>query len=133
MYFLADGINHLVRTAGGAQVEAQLVKAALPQRAQVLLGAKRAVGVQVLIDAGVGKAADDAVVFLDFHERLEVHVRDARRLFSDGKQQIKVALAVARAANLPQPLANRRNFVKHAKVVAERAVQVALVRFANRA
>ena len=116
---------------GRAEIEAQLVKAGFSQRAEVFLCAQKAVGVHVLMDAGVCKFADHAVVFLDLHERLEVYIGDAGWLFLDGEQQIEIALIELRSADLPHALPDGRDAVELAVVIAEAALNIALVRLAD--
>ena len=127
----ADGLDHAVRTVARAEVEAQLVKPGLAQHAQVVLVGERAVGVHVLVDAGLVEAADDAAVELDLHERLQIDVGDAGGLLLDGEQQVDILLAVFVTADLPHALADGRLAVELAVVVAEAALDVAAVRLAD--
>ena len=129
--------DDLVRTVGAAQVEAQLVQAGLAQRAERFLRCQQTVGVHVLVDARVCKLADDAVVLLDLHEGLQVHIAHAGdrspagRLPLDGEQEVDVLLPELGAADLPHALADGRNLVELAVVIAELALDVALVGLAD--
>ena len=76
--------------------------------------------------------ADDSVVFFNLHERLEVHIRDARRLLLDGQQQVDVVLIEFRAADFPHALADGRLHIQLAVIIAEFALHVAAIRLANR-
>ena len=128
---LGDGRDHPVRAMAGPQVEAQLVQPRLAQRLQVFRRGQRAVGVHVLVDAGLVEAADDAVVLFDLHEGLQVHVGDAGGPVGGGQQQIEVLLPEAGAADLPVALADGRLEVHLTAVIAERAGQVAAVGLAH--
>ena len=70
----ANVLNHAVGRARRAQIEPKLVQPRLAQRAQVFLRGQRAVCVQMLMDARVPENPDDAVILLDLHERLQIHI-----------------------------------------------------------
>ena len=123
--------EHAVGAIRGPEVEAQFVQPGAGKGAQVFLVCADAVGVHVLVDAGGVEFGDDVVVDLDLHERFEVDVGDARRRAVDGEQKFDVLRAKARAADLPQALANGRYAVEHAEIVAEFAACVALVGLAH--
>ena len=129
----ADGLNDAVRAVACAEVEAQLVEPGLAQHPQVFLVGERAVGVHVLMDAGLVEAADDTAVELDLHERLQVDVGDAGGAVRHGEQQIDVLLAILAPADLPHALADGRLTIELAIVVAEAALDVASVRLADSA
>ena len=126
-----DVLDHLIRAVRRAKVEAQLIQARLAQHLQVLLVGQRAVGIHVLVDAVGVEAADDALVDPDFHEGLEIDVGHARGRVAHAEQKVHVLLAHLRAADLPQALADGRLAVQLAVVVAEAALDVALVRLAD--
>ena len=75
--------------------------------------------------------ADDGVVFLDLHERLQVYIGNAGWLRIDGQQQVEVARIELGPADLPHALAHRRHAVNLAVVVAKFAIQVAFIRLAD--
>ena len=85
----------------------------------------------MLVDARRVEFGDDAIVHLDFHERLEVHIGNARGRTVDGEQQVDVLLAEFAAADFPIALADGGDAVEHAIIVAEFALGVALVGFAD--
>ena len=127
----AHGFDHAVGAVGRPEVEAQLVEAGFPERAQVLLVCAYAVRVHVLMDAGGMELCDDAVVHFDLHERFKVHVGNTGRRFVDGEQQFQIFLAEARAADLPISLADGLDAVERAVIIAKPAMRVALVGLAD--
>ena len=96
-----------------------------------MLVGQRAVGVHVLMHARLMEAADDGAVFLDLHERLQIHVRNTGGLLLDGEKQVNILRPELRPADFPHALAHGRKLVHHAIVVAEFALQVALVGLAH--
>ena len=127
----AHGLDHAVRAAGRAQVEAQLVQAGAAQFGQVLFIGQRAVGVHVLIHARLMEPANDGAVFLNLHEGLQIHIRNAGGLLLNGQKQVDILCPELRAADFPHALAHGRKLVHHAIVVAEFALQVAFVGLAH--
>ena len=85
----------------------------------------------MLVNARLPKAADNTVVLFDFHKGFQIDVGNARGLLLDGQQQRNIPLPEAGTADLPQALAHRRLAVHFAEVVAERALQIALVGLAD--
>ena len=77
------------------------------------------------------ETADDGAIFLDLHKRFQIHIRNASRLLLNGQKQINVLHPEFRAADFPHALAHRRELVHHAVVIAEFALQVALVGLAH--
>ena len=75
------------------------------------------------------EAADDAVVFLNLGEGLQVDVGDAGGLWLQGEQQGQVLLPEAGAADFPHAFADGRDAVQQAVIVAEGAGSVAAVCF----
>ena len=124
----AHRVDHPVRDVRGAEVEADLVQPGLPEGPEVLLIRVQAVGVQVLMHPGLMEPADDAVIFFDFHEGLQVDIGDAGGFSLQGEEQGQILLPVFAAADFPQPLPDGRNRVQDAVIVAEGTAGVAPVR-----
>lgn len=128
----SDGLDDLIRAAAGSQIEAQLVKSRFAKRLQVFLCAKGAVGIHMLMNAGLRKTADDAIIGLDLHKGLQIDITDPAGLRRDPQQKLHVLFIVPCAADLPQSLADGRLTIQHAVIIAEGALEIAAVRFADR-
>ena len=123
--------NHPVGAVGSAQVEAELVQPGLPQGTEIFLRGQGTIGIHVLMNARLVEGANHPVIFFNLHERLQIHVGNPRGLFMDGKQQGQVPLIILGTADFPQSLPNGLNGIQLAIVVAELALGIAAVGFAN--
>ena len=87
----------------------------------------------MLVDACFMEELNHVLVNFDFHKGFQINIGDAGRLLLNGQQQRNIFFVELGAANLPHALANGRNAVQHAVIVAEGALGIALVGLANSA
>ena len=86
----------------------------------------------MLAHARGAEAADDPVILFNFHKRFQIHIGNARGVHRCAQQQIDIRFAVFAAADFPHAFADGRLAIQFAVIVAERALNVAAVRLANR-
>ena len=85
----------------------------------------------MLVDACFMEELNHVLVNFNFHKGFQINIGDAGRLLLNGQQQRNIFFVELGAANLPHAIANGRNAVQHAVIVAEGAFGIALVGLAN--
>ena len=86
-----------------------------------------------LMDSGIMETPDDAVIFLNFHHRFQIHIGNTGRLPLQGEKQVQIFLPVFSSPNLPKTFPDRRNGIQYTEIIAEGAAGIAAVRFPDSA
>ena len=131
LFSQGNGFDHAVGAAGGPQVEPQFIQPRPAQGLQIFGIGQGAVGVEMLMYPGGVEFFDDGIVFLNFHEGLQVDIGNAGGLFAGAQQKLHVFHPVFAPADFPHALADGGLLIQFAIVIAEFALDVALVGFAD--